>query len=834
MRILELEIFDTRGIRELALRLEGKNVVICGQNGSGKSGVVDALDFLLTGEIARLSGAGTKDISIAKHGHHISAQPDTARVRAKVKLHTGEIVTIERAMDDPKHLVCDPEEAKTNLEPIMSLAAQRQHVLTRREILKYITAPASDRAQQIQQLLAMEEIEELRKKVVRVETLAQDESKIAKRSYTGAESRVAAAAGQSLFDGKKALASINEQRAILGAPIIEVLSSAHIKVGISPLGPMTKNEINPDVIAMDFENLTRLSSAEMASDLHNKDEELRSTLELIRSNPRLLHDISHKPLLEIGKKLIDDTGVCPLCDKEWPPGKLLEHVDEKLTNIEAAQKHQRTVSMTSDFLSRTAQSIAAGLARLVEAATAVNLPELPTLQVWADDLAKFSESLKEPIETYPLPRFGPDAVKEMLAPRDFKGIFEKLQKLVEAKFPRVAQKATALEKLTRFEEAIKTLEEAEKAQETATCLTLRAQALLETFYRARDAVLRNLFESIAKRFAELYRKLHEHEGVFDAELKLEDAGLKLQVDFYGKGKHPPHALHSEGHQDSMGVCLYLTLAERLTKGVIDLLILDDVVMSVDSLHRRQLCELLKDYFSDRQFIITTHDWVWAYQLKTTGIVSKKRLVEFYDWDIELGPKVNYETDMWVRIEKDLQKGDVPTAAARLRRGSEQFFAIVCDNLTAPVPFKLDGRVELGDLINAAKSQLQKLISDAIQAANSWGQSEKKNKLVLAQSAANKIFERFKQEQGSVNILVHFNDWANLSTPDFKPVVNAFKELYSVFLCPKCSPDGGELKVEVTNKVSVGVSCDCGEMQWNLKQKMTAESRISGFAQVEPA
>jgi hypothetical protein len=33
-----------------------------------------------------------------------------------------------------------------------------------------------------------------------------------------------------------------------------------------------------------------------------------------------------------------------------------------------------------------------------------------------------------------------------------------------------------------------------------------------------------------------------------------------------------HALHSEGHQDSMGICLYLVLAERLNRGLLALVL----------------------------------------------------------------------------------------------------------------------------------------------------------------------------------------------------------------------------------------------------------------------
>jgi chromosome segregation ATPase len=52
-------------------------------------------------------------------------------------------------------------------------------------------------------------------------------------------------------------------------------------------------------------------------------------------------------------------------------------------------------------------------------------------------------------------------------------------------------------------------------------------------------------------------------------------------------------------------------------------LLDDVVMSVDSGHRYEFCKLLKTYFPDTQFIITTHDRLWAEQMKSAGLVTGK-------------------------------------------------------------------------------------------------------------------------------------------------------------------------------------------------------------------
>jgi predicted ATP-dependent endonuclease of OLD family len=58
IKIEKITIKEFRGIRELSLDLKASNFAISGPNGTGKSGVVDALEFVLTGNISRLSGKG--------------------------------------------------------------------------------------------------------------------------------------------------------------------------------------------------------------------------------------------------------------------------------------------------------------------------------------------------------------------------------------------------------------------------------------------------------------------------------------------------------------------------------------------------------------------------------------------------------------------------------------------------------------------------------------------------------------------------------------------------------------------------------------------------------
>lgn len=162
----------------------------------------------------------------------------------------------------------------------------------------------------------------------------------------------------------------------------------------------------------------------------------------------------------------------------------------------------------------------------------------------------------------------------------------------------------------------------------------------------------------------------------------------------------------------MGLCLYLALIERLASNQIDLTVLDDVVMSIDQGHRRELCRLLCTRFPDRQFLITTHDEQWARQLRAEGVVTRQQCVGLAGWTVETGPRYSYEADMWVRIETLLTQGDVKSAAFHLRRGSEAFYFDACAALQASIRFRPDGRWDLGELCAASTSRLNDLLGKA--------------------------------------------------------------------------------------------------------------------------
>jgi hypothetical protein len=134
--------------------------------------------------------------------------------------------------------------------------------------------------------------------------------------------------------------------------------------------------------------------------------------------------------------------------------------------------------------------------------------------------------------------------------------------------------------------------------------------------------------------------------------------------------------------------------------------LDDVVVSVDSAHRYEFCKLLKSQFPKTQFIIATHDRLWAQQMRSAGVVTGKTSTEFYDWNIETGPLVQSNEGVWKEIEVALAKGKVDSAGAALRRHLEYAATTLADQLGARPQYRADGAYELDDMMTSVSNSDQ--------------------------------------------------------------------------------------------------------------------------------
>jgi recombinational DNA repair ATPase RecF len=813
VKINRLEIHNFRGIKSISLNLNSENAVIWGPNGSGKSAVVDAIDFVLTGKIPRLIGEGTMGVTLAKHGPHVDHVnfASSAEVVAHLRIPgLPQEVILSRTVGDPENLSVKGAQ-RSELDAVLQLAERRQHSLSRREILKYIAAQAAKRSSEVQAILDLSELESTRKAFVSATNQIKDRYKKAKASLESPEAVLKTSLSLEHFSENALLKAVNAVRTVLNAKELAALSETNSKDGVErPASVAEEGKVNPQLLEKTIKSLVGRHEEEVER-LVSLDSELRKLITEVASDAAAVKSHSKLRLLELGIGLLDESGECPLCGYKWPAGELKKSVADGIVKAKEVGPLLKKIEIRCTSLKNEAVSIRTRLDEVRKAAEVLALEdEKKKTDEWIEKLENFRKSCDDPLGEYSESEMTASRLEEVFRGSVFSQICDEVLKQAKLNCPTVTLEQTAWDTLTKVEATLPNYTAARREHSIALNLKGRAEALSTAFEKVREEQLSALYDSIGDRFREFYTFLHSgDEDEFAATLK---ADGKFLVDFYGRGQHPPLALHSEGHQDSMGLCLYLALAERLTKDTCQLTVLDDVVMSVDAGHRRGVCCLLKKYFADRQFLITTHDRTWARQLQMEGVVDRTGSFEFIRWSIDSGPQLEIESELWANIEKDLDRSDTVSAAARLRNGAEQFFEAVCDSLCAEVRYKSSGKWELGDFMPAAVHALKDKLKKGKAAEQSWGNKEKCELLQEMDSVRTQVVERTRCEQWAVNATVHYNRWHELDREELRPVVEAFRDCFSLFRCQNCN---SLIRVVEENKRATIVSCACQKVTWNL-------------------
>ena len=353
MRLIEFEIQNVRGIRYICLKPDGKNLIVWGPNGSGKSAIVDALDFLLTGTITRLTGKGTGNISLRRHGPHIDFQPEQAWVKAKIQLDGIDApIEIIRHFDRPTEYECEAA-YRSRLDPVFKLAKRGQHVLTRREILKYITSEGGTRADEIQSLLDIGDVEVIRKNLVKIANDCKKSLDNAKANLRQAESTIRTTTHLGQFQENEILSIVNQQRAVFKQSPIQHLHSSELKKDLQlPVAAEGKQAVNTTLFECDVHALNTVASENDQKRLSRLVAQLVKRVNHILEDPKLLKDISKIDFLSTGLTLIPEDESCPFCETPFKPGELRQGVQRRLTTAETAVRLKQDIDSIAGEISQ--------------------------------------------------------------------------------------------------------------------------------------------------------------------------------------------------------------------------------------------------------------------------------------------------------------------------------------------------------------------------------------------------------------------------------------------------------------------------------------------------
>lgn len=816
IKVNALTIKEMRGIRDLTLHFNYESFVVSGSNGTGKSGVVDAIEFGLTGQITRLEGVGTGSVSLKSHGPHISqrTKPQFSEVTLDLTFtESGVNVTLTRNMKSPKTYSVSPDN-ETVRAALDEVANHPELVLSRREIIKFIIARPGDRSELVQSLLRLDGIDETRKLFKSAENKLGTDSDSADADVlkkTGDLTRhleIDSATKPLIVD------AVNAKRKVLGLPEIATIDSETLLLqGLETaegVDSFDKASALRDIEAASTEALALSSSADDVCQL------ILNDLQVIKENPGFLNLIERSDFVSRGLELVTSAS-CPLCDTEWEDiEELKSHIQEKINESHDAVEMRDRLLRNGETIAKIARKLVVEVVALNALATKMKSEaESQILADWNAGLGTLV-SLCTTLD-------GLMSLQSRLAD-DWSGLPSRLSESIEilmstvrsmpdqsASVSAASYLGIAQERFSAYATAVQSAKDLKRAH-------LASSVAYQTYCSASEDLLENLYQRVETDFSNFYKILNgEDEATFKAEFRQEGGKLDLEVDFYGNGLFPPHAYHSEGHQDGMGVCLYLALMKQVLPNEFLFSVLDDVVMSIDVGHRKRFCRLLLDEFPNTQFIITTHDRVWAKQMRTAGLIGPRAGVEFTGWSVDTGPIFEEIDDVWTKIDADLVVNDVNAAGARLRHYLEYVCSELADDLGASVKYRADSDYDLGDLWSGVTSRYNKLLSDAAKSAVAWAREDLKALVEVRKDAWTSANKHYGEEGWILNRVVHYNDWATFSQDEFREVVVAAKGVLTQLRCDRFECNSW-LFVTPYRGDAENLRCRCGAITLNLRLK----------------
>ncbi len=707
VKIIKFEHF--RGLPANEFKLKGKNLALLGANGKGKSALVDGIEFLFSGQIARFTGTGTGSISHDEAVRNVKTRGEP-KVVLGLSSSKGEI---SRKLSSDSADITDQPAVKDFLAQHPNVDS---FVLRRAKILDFVHDQDADRYQKFVQLLGITKVDYLQ------------------RSFVDAECQAKAQFDRATMDHQKKLAVFNDPVNSFTTRNLDQIF-AHISKTVEsfdleklekwedaearlPLLKAKRTQTNSEKIdaitraIVSIESpLPSLPEADvgMGNELRNK------IVELADSST----DAPRSGIIDEGQSYLashPDETYCPLC--EIPFEQPLEAVLDRLKMRSDALQELRNATSNRkaalDRIKQYAEDVASQLKKdlqyseLFDDATRT---ELRNARAAALRLTRLLDRVI--LNHFKGDVTLPDALLSIPETRNELAISLKEKKSVLIP-PDSMRLESAISLLERGIASWEDIANAEQAIITSREIHRRTTVAKESFSLAREGAIQQVFTQISETVLDYYNCLHDFgEGNEVSEcsaLELKPTsraaagGLRLAIQFLGiADSKDPRAFLSEGHLDSLGLCLFLA-AVRIFNHPGSLLVLDDILTSIDKEHRRRVGELLFTEFKDFQIIMTTHDQHWYELLQSSvcamGLQKQWQYIQINDWTLDSGSILSVTDNSWEFITENLTEEHYRNLGGPFRVVLEDFLSRTAEKSELKVRFKSDGKYTAGDFVSA--------------------------------------------------------------------------------------------------------------------------------------
>lgn len=561
-KIEKISIEGFRGASQpLTLEFDNKKPVtlVFGENGTGKSTLVDAIECIAKGSTSfkeKWKLGQRKDAYIPTLGR----KPDDVRLSIRYQGRT-----------------CSATSANT------TAYVPSVHVLRRKSLQEYIEADAADRYKAVAAFMDIPAIEsseaslrEALKNVVKMVESATQAYHLAEEGLNGQWE----AAGSPGLGHAHANAESWARTEAKADPVALEASLKQVGARISSIEGLNRVALKLPVALLAVRQAQKSRTA--------VEEELKKLeADSVKGNAQLV------TLLGDAKAYLaasPDT-LCPVCEEtEIVAGELVERLSLRLDAMDALSRASQSLNTATDLLKNKSAQYEQLVAEYLQAAQSA-------LLLYAGEFEQNKEFQE-----------ASDGDKNRAVE-----IAQSLNHQLSSKLSGLREQASAIQKqlntLTSIRQFVKTLDGKKTEAESKTVLQNRLAKAVEVFSAKRKTYVETALAEIAQSVDDLYQQIHPAEDIGQLKLKLDErkrASLDYRVAFAGQDDVLPQPYYSDSHLDTLGLCIFLALAKR-SDGEDAIIVLDDVLGSVDQQHlHRTVDMLIAESAHLSQIIITTH------------------------------------------------------------------------------------------------------------------------------------------------------------------------------------------------------------------------------------
>ncbi|MBI4337938.1 MAG: AAA family ATPase [Chloroflexi bacterium] len=755
-----------RGLRDLEIPFEGKSLLLWGENGSGKSSLVDAIEFLFTGKISHLEG--TRGLSLERHAPHLEL--GAAAMEVQGTFDPGAIA-VSRSLTSPPAI--PPVLAST-----WETAKFGNYVLRRSQLLTFIHADPADRFRAVGSLIGIEALDAMELAIMRARDRFEGET-VAKQRQVGL---IKIGLGNIIGTGEampeEVMKALNKDASGLGLSFLS--SAGDISEKTQEWMRSAKQADQPQIGT--FNNLkARAEAVTIAGDLAGRLKRYQDAYAQLASRGDTIDRLSEAELLDQGQKILVNASpnICPLCEQPIDLGSTLARIRERQHLLKELSTEFSGFRMLCQELASTLSSLGeqgTGLKEIVPDSLDPDSSIRARLSQIATNLETLGRSIQASTNLTQVCDVDRVLRESSVYESARKELVERAGKALGALALTERDKAILdlTQKALRLELQWRDLAKHMKELEWLTELQRRARYVFNTFSASKKAEVTRVYEAIEADVRNFYERLHPGESHSEFQLVLAQtrrASTELRIKAFGQERTDPRAFTSEGHLDSLGLCIFLSFVKHFMEDW-QFIVLDDVIMSIDSSHRGRVADLLLTEFSDWQLVITTHDEIWFEEFvnyerayKKEGQFLNRRI---HRWSLGEGAVVQPYRPRWEQISDKIAAADKTGAANDGRQFLEWILTEICVRTMAQVPLKRDARYTVQDLIGPAQERLTKLLPGKT-------------------SEITGIFRNIQATSTPGNLLSHSNANApSLSVTEIQQFCEATKALHDWFTCPGCS------------------------------------------------